>query len=385
MSENSKNRVGQFPERSGFICAQGWEEAFVGELLALAPDCEARSVAAGLVVCLPSPAIMRVDFIFGRQWLPGIQEIQVGSDSLKEMTDALGRTVDTVLDSSPQPWTCMFGTTDAFTLDGEIYREFGPRASLLEKKFLERMQEFRKRAMERFCPWPASEPIKSLGRAASHGSKKNVCPKIFIQVLLTGKNRFWVSIGEAHKLKTGRMVPVFWKTPSERVPNDHLAPCRSYYKLEEAWQELGTAPHPGQVCVDLGAAPGGWSWSALKRGARVIAVDAADLASHVAEHEHCEHLRDNGYAFKPERLVDWLFCDMIVRPLATLGLVERWLNEGFCRGFVVNVKFRGRDPSSILKAINDLKMRFSLDGLRVKHLFFDRSEITVMFPGHQKR
>jgi len=82
----------------------------------------------------------------------------------------------------------------------------------------------------------------------------------------------------------------------------------------------------------------------------------------------------------PEKAVDWLLCDMIVRPMATIGLVERWLEAGMCRGFVVNVKFRGKDPSSILNAIEKLGKRFALDRLRVKHLFHDRNEITLICP-----
>ena len=152
---------------------------------------------------------------------------------------------------------------------------------------------------------------------------------------------------------------------------------RAAYKLEELI-ERDRLLKPGMVVVDLGAAPGGWTWAALKRGARVIAVDFADLKAHVESHPRCEHSLDNGYAFMPTRPVDWMFCDMIVRPLATLGLLDRWLEQKACRKFVVNVKFRGKEPETILAAIEELRQKHQLSRLIIKHLYYDRNEITLI-------
>ena len=137
-------------------------------------------------------------------------------------------------------------------------------------------------------------------------------------------------------------------------------------------------PKKGEVCVDLGAAPGGWTWAALNRGARVVAVDVADLKRHVENHPRCEHSLDNGYSFMPSKTVDWLFCDMIVKPMATLGLLERWLEQKACRKFVVNVKFRGKQPESILTAIQELKDKYQIPELIIRHLYYDRNEITLI-------
>ena len=40
---------------------------------------------------------------------------------------------------------------------------------------------------------------------------------------------------------------------------------------------MGLEPMPGERVCDLGAAPGGWSYSAAKRGASVVAVDNGPL------------------------------------------------------------------------------------------------------------
>ena len=59
-------------------------------------------------------------------------------------------------------------------------------------------------------------------------------------------------------------------------------PNRAYLKLWEALTLIDRRPGPGDLCLDLGASPGGWSWVLAKLGARVIAVDKAPLAPAIA-------------------------------------------------------------------------------------------------------
>ena len=61
-----------------------------------------------------------------------------------------------------------------------------------------------------------------------------------------------------------------WLGGQRRMADDDAAPSRSYLKVEEAYIVLGREPAAEETVVDLGAAPGGWSYSAAKRGARVI-------------------------------------------------------------------------------------------------------------------
>ncbi len=344
----------------GWLCAQGWEDALIGELHAAAPDSTLHAAAPGLVVGTDCRPLRAAAPIFARQWLPHLTTIR--GTSIKELVAGIGTWVDPTLDAEPLPWVAHFGTPDRYTLDAERYVEIGPRATLLADAFLERMQTFRKRAMTRHQDWLATQRRRDA---------------IVIQGVMTARNVVWLSVARPTRLPDGRFIPCVGPDPTTRIPHDATAPCRSYYKLEEALLEAGMAPRPSETCVDLGAAPGGWTWSALRRGARVIAVDAADLAPAIADHPNCDHRRDNGYAFMPARRVDWLFCDMIVRPMATLGLLERWLAASACRRFVVNVKFRGKDPSTIVVAARELAVRFSLARFAIFHLVHDRNEITL--------
>jgi hypothetical protein len=165
-----------------------------------------------------------------------------------------------------------------------------------------------------------------------------------------------------------------------RMANDPLAPSRSYLKLEEALEVGGLAPRPNETVVDLGAAPGGWSYAFAKRGCRVWAVDngplklksLGDMGGEVA------HLREDGQRFRPAGPVDWMVSDMLVAPGQTLGLLRRWLGAGWMRRFIVNVKLPQAHPFSALDPI-EAYLR-GVPGLRyrLRQLYHDRREVTLM-------
>ena len=66
------------------------------------------------------------------------------------------------------------------------------------------------------------------------------------------------------------------------VEDRHGPPSRAYLKLWEAFARLRRQPGPGDRCLDLGAAPGGWTWLLARSGAEVVAVDKAPLDDEVA-------------------------------------------------------------------------------------------------------
>jgi 23S rRNA (cytidine2498-2'-O)-methyltransferase len=161
-----------------------------------------------------------------------------------------------------------------------------------------------------------------------------------------------------------------------RMADDPQAPSRSYLKAEEAYAVLGREPAAGETVVDLGAAPGGWSYSAAKRGARVVAVDNGPLKSG-AIHALVEHREEDAFKFVPAAPADWLFCDMVEDPERVTALLERWLEGGLCRRFVVNLKFGRADALKALdRAAKALAPRCSL--YRARHLYHDREEFTLV-------
>lgn len=160
-----------------------------------------------------------------------------------------------------------------------------------------------------------------------------------------------------------------------RMGDDPNAPSRSYLKAEEAYGVLRREPRGGETVVDLGAAPGGWSYSAAKRGATVMAVDNGPLKGG-AVRENVLHRAEDAFKFTPAEPADWLFCDMIEDPDRIADLLEGWLEKGWCRRFVVNLKFGRHDPLRVLERAKALGPRCSL--LRARHLYHDREELTLV-------
>src|SRR5262249_40303602 len=153
-----------------------------------------------------------------------------------------------------------------------------------------------------------------------------------------------------------------------------------FRKLEEALVWLGDEPRAGQRCVDLGAAPGGWSHVALKRGALVTAVDRADLDPRLAR--RVRHVRRDGFSFTPDDTpVDWLLCRIIAAPEKSLALLEKWLGAHWTRNLVFHLKFKGRGDYALAERARDVVRAARPRDFRVKHLFHDKNEVTVMARG----
>ena len=160
-----------------------------------------------------------------------------------------------------------------------------------------------------------------------------------------------------------------------RMADDPQAPSRSYLKVEEAYGILGREPAAGETVADLGAAPGGWSYSAARRGALVTAVDNGPLKGG-GLHPGITHRTEDAFTFRPEAPVDWLFCDMVEDPERIVVLVERWLKEAWCRRLIVNLKFGRTDPLPLLRRAQALR-KYCPD-LKARHLFHDREEFTLV-------
>lgn len=156
------------------------------------------------------------------------------------------------------------------------------------------------------------------------------------------------------------------------------SPSRAAMKLEEALDGLAFEPGRGDVCADLGAAPGGWTQRLVARGAKVIAVDPARLMPELASNPRVRHVQESAFAFAPEEPVDWLFCDMAWRPLEVAQLLAKWGRRGWASHLVANIKLPMKDKNPIL-----LRVRHTLTedggwkGLTVRQLYHDRDEVTV--------
>lgn len=161
-----------------------------------------------------------------------------------------------------------------------------------------------------------------------------------------------------------------------RRPGD--APSRAAMKLEEALINLPFEPGRGEVCIDLGAAPGGWTQRLMARGARVIAVDPAKLLPELAENVRVEHVQESAFTYAPEEPADWLFCDMAWRPLEVAQLLAKWGRRGWATHLVANIKLPMKDKNPILVRVRHiLTEEGGWQNLTIRQLYHDRDEVTV--------
>ncbi len=241
------------------------------------------------------------------------------------------------------------------------------------------------------CIWGAAGEAEGLHRRAAAveraflevlGRRLSRVRRLAVNRLPAGvgiSRGWWVYFVDFDRAFTAREA---WLGGQRRMADSRAAPSRSYLKIEEAYGLLGIAPQAGERVADLGAAPGGWSFSAARHGARVVAIDNGPLKGGAATHPLIEHRRQDAFVFRPaagERF-DWLFCDLVADPGHVLaGLVQPWLSHRWCRRFVVNLKFGRTDPCALLETLRASGSPFRRHASRflVRHLFHDREEFTV--------
>ena len=166
----------------------------------------------------------------------------------------------------------------------------------------------------------------------------------------------------------------------------HGAPSRSTLKLAEAFVtflgERETALlRPGLRAVDLGAAPGGWTWQLVHRGLRVTAVDNGALKGDVAGDPLVTHVRDDGLKWRPRRPVDWLVCDIVEQPRRIATLVSSWIGDGAARRTIFNLKLpmkkRFEETVVCRQIIDDALQQARISyRLSLRQLYHDREEVT---------
>jgi len=173
-----------------------------------------------------------------------------------------------------------------------------------------------------------------------------------------------------------------------RLKMPGTAPSRSTLKLEEAihWflspsQQIELIRN-GMTVVDLGAAPGGWTWQFVRRDCLVTAIDNGPMQAALMQTGMVEHLQTDAFTYTPKKKVDWLVCDMAERPLHVGRLVARWFTDKQCTNAIFNLKLPMKKRLATVHDCIDLLHQKLTEAnikhtIQAKHLYHDREEITV--------
>jgi 23S rRNA (cytidine2498-2'-O)-methyltransferase len=321
---------------TAYLASVGYEPALLEELR---PRARPMRWPAVVAVTEPGPA----DPVFGRQVLPEASLVKGESPrSLAEMALAeLGPAVSGDV------------AVHAFVPDPEAYAQHAARAAQVGEAFQALLHD----------------------RARSREPGEDV---LLVQLALVARTSLLVSAARPRKLPAGGWDLAPWPAGIAPVEEDRAAPSRAYGKLEEGLAWLGAAPAPGETCVDLGGAPGGWAWKALARGARVTAVDRAALAPSLLGNPDLTMVVGDAFRYQPPAPVDWLLCDVICEPPRTFALVERWLERGWARRVVATVKFKGPSGYGVLGPARQRLAALAPTFLRLKHLYRHHNEVAIL-------
>lgn len=178
-----------------------------------------------------------------------------------------------------------------------------------------------------------------------------------------------------------------WPMGIPRLKLPKSAPSRATLKLEEAWHHFITKDKwddllaPGMRAVDLGAAPGGWTWQLVQRSIYVDAVDNGPMDKELMESGLVTHIKSDGFIYEPKKPVDWLVCDIVDKPARTASLISKWFLQGFCRYAIFNLKLPMKQRylevnlchDKIISTLNAQKINAQL---QFKQLYHDREEVT---------
>jgi 23S rRNA (cytidine2498-2'-O)-methyltransferase len=327
------------PPRPGewlFTTRPGAERDLMEELFYADDRSLPRLVAPSLVASMRKPG----EPAFARQGFK-VHTVVVAPDLSRAVASALAAT------GGPQPWAL-----DVWVPDSDDANRMAARAqSLAATARIE-------------GPW-ADKRVKDARAALADNG-------LYAQACLLGEGTT-VAVG----VIPARDAPSLAPGGRLRVHVSEAAPSRAAMKLAEAFIWLDRAPEPGDVCVDLGAAPGGWSYVLLERRAKVIAVDPAFMARSLQGKRGLDHIRADAFKFDPGDGVDWLFSDMAWRPLESAALLAKWARRGWARMLVANIKLPMKKKAEMLVRVREILTDAGWKSLRIRQLYHDREEVTI--------
>ncbi|PTN31357.1 SAM-dependent methyltransferase [Desulfonatronum sp. SC1] len=192
----------------------------------------------------------------------------------------------------------------------------------------------------------------------------------------------WTLLDDSTLLASPRCSSPFAHGEALFVEDKTGPPSRAYLKLWEVFTLLDRRPDPGQLCLDLGSSPGGWTWVLHKLGARVISVDKAPLDPRLAGLPGIIFRPESAFAQSPQAIgqdafgpVDWLFSDVVCYPERLLALVRRWLDAGTVQNMVCTIKFQGETDFQVIDQFR------SIPHSRLLHLAHNKHELTWVWGG----
>jgi len=370
-----------------FSCEPGWEDRLIGELQRVFPRSANAQAAEGWVASQLSgdDPIGTPCVALCAQCLPRAESII--AESISAWGQAAGQRLIAGLEGHAGPWRLhVFGAYPSLEkgdrhlaatrkslprrpvarsqspfstgADGAVGRR---RCQLIRENVDSLLRKRQRRLLRTQTvadePWKDGEALVQVGLATAASGYFSLCE-------------------EPLRLQLRRMISPFAGGVVE-IEADRQAPSRAFAKLVEAELRFGQRISAGQTCVDLGSSPGSWAYVALKRGARVVAIDRSPLRADLMANPALTFLRGDAFAFRPPETVDWLLCDVIAFPQRIIELLQSWIAGRWCRRFCVTIKFRGDSEYSLLEPLKAWLAGAGTEFI-LRRLTNNKNEVTVV-------
>jgi 23S rRNA (cytidine2498-2'-O)-methyltransferase len=197
-------------------------------------------------------------------------------------------------------------------------------------------------------------------------------PLEFGQPTFTAPLGSWTLLNPSTMLVANQCSSPFANGEATFVDDRTGPPNRAYKKLWEALALLRRFPVPTDRCLDLGASPGGWTWTLAQFGANVTAVDRAPLDPSVDALSNVTAMEGSAFGMDPKSFgrVEWMCSDVIGYPDRIVRLIETW--QEHADTIICSIKFQGPTDHDAIA-----KLR-TLPNAVVRHLFHNKHEVTFV-------
>ncbi|MFM7203072.1 MAG: SAM-dependent methyltransferase [Myxococcota bacterium] len=350
-----------------YICSPGWETPLLDELARVYPTGVHEQRSPGWLYSQLSEADAErcVSLTFVLQSLPSPMALE--ASSIVGWVKAVGPKLVEALATLEGPWELQVFCVD---YPGSPVTQL--RCNRIREGLIEWLSQKQRRLSRTLCP------ELRLGKAHEELTPGTQAEGAALVMLgLETPQQGWLSV--LLPTERTRQRGMLSRLPGGRlpVPDDLGPPSSAFKKVVEAELQLGQQIQPGQRCVDLGGCPGGWSYIALQRGARVVAVDRSPLREDLMKHKRLFFVEGDAFKFEPPRRADWLLCDVIAFPQRSIELLETWLSRGWCERFVITLKFKGQDEYERLEQCKAMLAKYPVTYV-LRRLQANRNEATVM-------
>ena len=172
-----------------------------------------------------------------------------------------------------------------------------------------------------------------------------------------------------------------WPGGRFEVPLPPEAVSRAWLKMEEALAWSGLPIAPGELCVEIGSAPGGASQALLRHGVQVIGIDPADMDPRVLAEPGFVHWKMRGADVRRRefRKVRWLMADINIAPNYTLDTVEAIVTRPDVpiKGLLLTLKLLDWSLAAEVPAYLERIRSWGFGRVAARQLHHNRQEICV--------